>query len=99
LPAKPRLPGRRVEAENLRSGLGNFSWFAGRSQSGHVPEGCGEHETNNRSGYLVDDPARASCNNKLAEFNRVALLRTDMGDRSEIHGMRWDNIEHAALLH
>jgi hypothetical protein len=49
-------------------------------------------------GYLVDERTRASYNNKVAEFKYVAVLRTDPVDRSEVHGLRWENIEHAAVL-
>jgi hypothetical protein len=34
----------------------------------------------------------------LAEFNYVAVLWADPVDRGEVHGLRWGNIEHAAVL-
>jgi hypothetical protein len=49
-------------------------------------------------GYLVDERTRASYNNKLAEFNFVSVLRTDPVDLSEAHGLRCENVEHAAFL-
>jgi hypothetical protein len=48
-------------------------------------------------GYLMDERTGASYNNTLPEVSHVAVLRTDPVDRSEVHGIRWDNIEHAAV--